>query len=67
MTQIRFETVENLLEVLVIILLLRNQLEVLLFPWLDPQLQALHLMLNTGQGCLYAVSLTELHNGIEAL
>lgn len=59
--------VENLLEVLGVTLLLGNQFELLLFPGFDMQLQAPHLMLNTGQGCLYTLSLTELYDGVHTL
>lgn len=67
LTQLGFETVEDLLEVLEVILLLGNQLEILLFPGFDAQLQAFHPMLSAGQGCLYAVSLAELHDGVHTL
>lgn len=67
LTQLRFESVESLLEVLEVILLLGNQLELLLFPGFDAQLQAFHQMLDTGQSCLHAVSLTELHDGVHTL
>lgn len=59
--------IKNLLEVLGVIFLLGNQLEFLLFPGFDTQLQVFQAMVNAGQGCLYAVQLTELHYGVHTL
>lgn len=55
------------MEVLGVVLLLRNQLELLLFPGLDAQLQVFQSMLDTGQGRLDALSLVEVHDGEHTL
>lgn len=67
LAQVRLESVQCVLEVLGVTLLLGNQLEFLLFSGFDAQLQAFESMFNTGQSCLYTVSLTEQHNGINTL
>lgn len=67
LAQLRFESVKSFLEVLGVTLLLGNQLEFLLFSGFDAQLQAFEPMFTTGQSCLYTVSLTEQHNGINTL
>lgn len=67
LTQLWCETIENLLKVLGVIFLLGNQLELLLLPWFNSQLQTFQLVLYTGQSCLDAVGLTELHDGKHTL
>lgn len=66
LAQLRFESIKNFLEILEITLL-GNQLEFLLFSGSDAQFQAFKPMFTTGQSCLYAIHLTEQHNGVKSL
>lgn len=67
LTQLRFETVKNLLEVLEVILFLGNQLEILLLTGFNTQLQVFQPVLHAGQGCIHTISVTELHDGVHTL
>lgn len=65
--QLWLEAVEELLEILRVILLLWYQLELLLFPGLDTQLQVFEAVLHTGQGLLDALSSRKVNDGVDAL
>lgn len=67
LAQLRLEAIEELLEVLRVILPLGNQLELLLFPGLDTQLEVFEAMLGAGQGLLDALRPSEVHDGKDTL
>lgn len=67
LTQFRLETIKNLLEVLMVVLLLRNQFKLLFLTGFNPQLQTFQTVFDAGQSRLNALRPAELHDGVNAL